>query len=93
MIICGRPDRPGTAWRLSEKVLQIRPVQQPGQDHFFYSPGCDRARCHRPLPRHHRRARSAAVRRTGRPPLLLRRNIVIDAETAQLVVAAVQAAL
>ena len=93
MIICGRPDRPGTAWRLSEKVLQTRRVQQPGQDPFFYSPGvtepdatgpfCAAIGPHNPLPR-----AEQVVRR-----VLLRRNIVIDAETAQLVAAAVQAAL
>ena len=54
---------------------------------------CDRARCHRSLPRHYRPAlplpqAGQVVRR-----VLLRRNIVIDAETAQLVAAAVQAVL
>jgi hypothetical protein len=93
MMICGRLDRPGTAWRLSEKVLQIRRVQQPGEDPFFYSPGVTEPDAtgpfpvaigpHDPLPR-----AGQVVRR-----VLLRRNIVIDAETAQLVAAAVQAAL
>ena len=48
--------------------LQIRRVQQPGQYLFFYSPGCDRARCHRSLSRRHRPAGRAAAPRAGRPP-------------------------
>ena len=64
-----------------------------GPGPFFYSPGCDRACCYRSLP--------AAIDPSGTLPyagqvvrrVLLRRNIVIDAETAQLVAAAMQAAL
>ena len=36
-----------------------------GNDRFFYSPGCDRARCYRSLPRQHRPVRRAPARRAG----------------------------
>jgi hypothetical protein len=90
MIICGRPGRPGTAWCLSEKVLQTRRVQQPGQNPFFYSPGVTEPDATGPRP-----AAVGPLPRAGQVVrrVLLRRNIVIDAETAQLVAAAVQAAL
>jgi hypothetical protein len=65
--------------------LHIRRVRQPDQDHFFYSPGVtEPAIGPHDAPPH----AGQVVRR-----VLLRRNIVIDAETAQLVTAAVQAAL
>jgi CHASE2 domain-containing sensor protein len=67
--------------------LQIRRVRQPDQDAgFFYSPGVTEPATIGPhdAPPH----TGQVVRR-----VLLRRNIVIDAETAQLVAAAVQAAL
>jgi hypothetical protein len=66
--------------------LQIRRVRQPDQDRFFYSPGVTEPAAigpHDAFPH-----AGQVVRR-----VLLRRNIVIDAETAQLVAAAVQAAL
>ena len=64
-----------------------------GNDRFFYSPGCERSRCYRSFSRHHRPVRRA--RHAGRVArrVLLRRNIVIDAETARLAGAAVQAVL
>ena len=73
--------------------MQIRRVQQPGQDRFFYSPGVTEPDATGPSP--------ATIGPRDAPPhagqvvrrMLLRRNIVIDAETAQLVAAAVQAAL
>ena len=47
----------------------MRRVQQPGRDRsFFCSPGCEPARCHRSLLRHHRPVRRATARRAGRPP-------------------------
>jgi hypothetical protein len=66
--------------------LQIRRVQQPGQDRLFYSPGVTEPDVTGP---------SAATRHAGQVVrrVLLRRNIAVDAETAQLVAAAVQAAL
>ena len=65
--------------------MQIRRVRQPDQDNFFYSPGVTEPAIgpHDALPH-----AGQVVRR-----MLLRRNIVIDAETARLVAAAVQAAL
>jgi hypothetical protein len=74
-------------------VLQSRRVRQPGQDRFFYGPGVSEPDATGPSP--------AVTGPHGAPPhagqvvrrVLLRRNIVIDAETAQLVAAAVQAAL
>jgi hypothetical protein len=65
--------------------LQIRRVRQPDQDRFFYSPGVAE-----PAIGPHDALLPAAqvVRR-----VLLRRNIVIDVETAQLVADAVRAAL
>jgi hypothetical protein len=73
--------------------LQIRRVQQPGQDRFFYSPRVTAPDATGPSPatigpRDALPHAGQVVRR-----VLLRRNIVIDAETAQLVAAAVQAAL
>jgi hypothetical protein len=75
------------------KALQIRRVQQPGQDRFFYSPGVTEPDATGPSP--------ATIGPHDAPPhagqvvrrVLLRRNIVIDAETAQFVAHAVQAAL
>jgi hypothetical protein len=68
------------------KALQIRRVRPPEQDHFFYGPGVTEPAAIGPhdAPPH----AGHVVRR-----VLLRRKIVIDAETAQLVAAAVQAAL
>ena len=71
----------------------MRRVQQPGQDRFFYSLGVTEPDAAGPCP--------ATIGPHDAPPhagqvvrrVLLRRNIVIDAETAQLVAAAVQAAL
>ena len=67
-------------------MLQIRRVQQSDQDRFFYSPDVTEPAAIGPhdTPPH----AGQVVRR-----VLLRRNIVIDAETAQLVATAVQAAL
>jgi hypothetical protein len=67
--------------------LQIRRVRQRDQDRFFYSLDVTEP--------------AAAIGPHDTPPhagqvvrrVLLRRNIVIDAETAQLVATAVQAAL
>ena len=59
-------------------MSQIRRVRQPDQDRFFYSPGVTEPAAigpHDALPH-----AGQVVRR-----VLLRRNIVIDAETAQLV--------
>jgi hypothetical protein len=66
---------------------ELRRVRQPDQDRsFFYSPGVTEPATIGPhdAPPH----AGQVVRR-----VLLRRNIVIDAETARLVAAAVQAAL
>ena len=57
-----------------------------GPDRLFYSPGVTEPDATGPSPA--TRHAGQVVRR-----VLLRRNIVIDAETAQLVAAAVQAAL
>jgi hypothetical protein len=94
MIICGRPDRLGNDWRLLEKVLQTRCVQQPGQAVVSSAvPGVTEPDVTGPCP-------AAIGPHTARPHagqvvrrVLLRRNIVVDAETAPLVAAAVQAAL
>ena len=67
-------------------MSQIRRVRQPDQDRFFYSPGVTEPAAigpHDALPH-----AGQVVRR-----VLLRRNIVIDAETARLAADAVQAAL
>jgi hypothetical protein len=70
--------------RAGAETWQIRRVQQPDQDGFFYSPGVTEPATIGPhdVPPH----AGQVVRR-----VLLRRNIVIDAETAQLVAVAVQA--
>jgi hypothetical protein len=69
--------------------LQIRRVQQPGRDRFFYVPDVTEPDATGPSPAavgpHHAPAHAGQVVRR----VLLRRNIVIDAETAQLVAAAV----
>ena len=39
-----------------------------GPGPVLYSPGCDRACCHRSLPRRHRPGRRASARRAGGPP-------------------------
>jgi hypothetical protein len=92
MIICGRPDRLGNDWRLLEKVLQTRCVQQPARTVSSTVPGVTEPDVTGPCP-------AAIGPYTARPHagqvvrrVLLRRNIV-DAETAPLVAAAVQAAL
>ena len=92
-IRAGLGDRADAARRLLQKALQIRRVQQPGQDRFFYSPGVTEPDATGPSaaaigPHDAPRLAGQVVRR-----VLLRRNIVIDAETARLVAAAVQAAL
>ena len=73
--------------------LHARRVEQPGQDRSFTVRVVTEPAATGPSP--------AVIGPDGAPPragqvvrrVLLRRNIVIDAETAQLVVAAVQAAL
>jgi hypothetical protein len=57
--------------------LQIRRVRQRDQVRFFYSPGCDRASPVTAEPPDAPPHAGQVVRR-----ILLRRNIVIDAETA-----------
>ncbi len=92
-----------------KKALRIRRVQQPGQGRSFHlharrveQPGQDRSFTVRVVTEPAATGPSpAAIGPDGAPPragqvvrrVLLRRNIVIDAETAQLVAAAVQAAL
>jgi hypothetical protein len=66
--------------------LQFRRVGQPDQDRSFYSPGVTEPAAIGP---HDASPHAGQVVRR----VLLRRNIVIDAETARLVAAAVQAAL
>jgi hypothetical protein len=74
--------------------LQIRRVRQPDQDGFFYSSGVTVLR-DATGPRPATIGPDDAAPHAGQVVrrVLLRRNIAIDAETAQLVVAAVQAAL
>jgi hypothetical protein len=74
-------------------VLQSRRVYQSSGSRFFYVPGVTEPDATGPSP--------ASVGSQDVPPytgrvvrrVLLRRNIIIDAATAQLVAAAVQAAL
>jgi hypothetical protein len=92
MITGGAPDRAGAA-RDRLKALQIRRVRQPDQDRSNTVPGVIEpavtgASPAATGPDDASRHAGQVVRR-----VLLRRNIVIDAETAQLVAAAVQAAL
>ena len=64
------------------KALQIRRVRQPDQDRFFCSPGVTEPATIGP---HDASPHAGQVVRS----VLLRRNIVIDEETARLVAAAV----
>jgi hypothetical protein len=74
--------------------LQIRRVRQPDQDGIFYSSGVTVLR-DATGPRLATIGPDDAAPHAGQVVrrVLLRRNIAIDSETAQLVVAAVQAAL